>query len=53
MAENIISTRIKLPYDTLENWNSSQGILKQGEIAIVEIPAENNTEDSDKGRRRS
>lgn len=44
MAENIISTRIKLPYDTLENWNSSQGILKQGEIAIVEIPAENNTE---------
>lgn len=40
MAENTIRTRIQLKYDTIANWNTSQLILKQGEVAIAEIPTE-------------
>lgn len=40
MAENILKTRIQLKYDTYENWQQSEVILKKGEIAIVEIPTE-------------
>lgn len=39
MAENTILGRIQLKYDTLANWDSSTFILKQGEIAIAEVPA--------------
>lgn len=39
MAENTIFGRIQLKYDTLTNWNSSTIILKQGEIAIAEVPS--------------
>lgn len=44
MAENTLKTRIVLKYDTFEQWNQSDLILKKGEMAICEIPGE--TEDS-------
>ena len=37
MATKTINTRIKLKYDTFENWNSSTLILKEGEIACATI----------------
>jgi len=40
MAEKILNTRIQLKYDTLANWMSSSLVLKQGEIAIAQIPTE-------------
>lgn len=39
MATKTINTRIKLKYDTFENWNSSTLILKEGEIACATIGA--------------
>ena len=36
---NVIKTRIQLKYDSISNWNSSSLILRQGEIAIAEIPS--------------
>ena len=37
MATTTINTRIKLKYDTFENWNKSTLILKEGEIACATI----------------
>lgn len=37
--ENVIKSRIQLKYDTLTNWNSSNLVLKKGEVAIAEIPS--------------
>lgn len=37
MATNLINTRIKLKYDTFENWNKSTLVLKEGEIACATI----------------
>lgn len=37
--ENVLKTRIQLKYDTLANWNSSTLVLKQGELAIAEVPS--------------
>lgn len=37
MATKTINTRIKLKYDTFENWNKSTLILKAGEIACATI----------------
>lgn len=39
MAEKTLNTRIMLKKDTLANWMSSSLILKNGEIAIAEIPS--------------
>ena len=39
MADKILNTRIALKKDTLANWLASSLILKNGEIAIAEIPA--------------
>lgn len=39
MAENVLMTRIQLKYDTLSNWNSSTLVLKEGELAIAEVPS--------------
>ena len=39
MAENTILGRIQLKYDTLANWNSSNLVLKAGEVAIAEVPS--------------
>ena len=39
MAENIIKSRVMLKYDTLVNWNSSNLVLKKGEVAIAEVPS--------------
>ena len=39
MAENVIKSRIMLKYDTLGNWTSSTLVLKQGEMAIAEVPS--------------
>lgn len=39
---NTLNTRIALKYDLLTNWNASSLILKKGEIAIAEIPSQNN-----------
>ena len=40
MADKIISTRIKLRYDSYENWQASTLPLLRGEIAICEVPGE-------------
>lgn len=32
-----LNTRIKLKYDTLANWEKSDLLLKQGEIALAEL----------------
>lgn len=40
MAEHQIEARILLRYDTLENWNKSTVILKQGEAAVAVVPRE-------------
>lgn len=37
-----LNTRIALKYDLLSVWNTSDLILKKGEIAIAEIPSQNN-----------
>ena len=37
MATKLINTRIKLKYDTFENWNKSTLVLKEGEIACATI----------------
>lgn len=37
--ENILKSRIQLKYDTLTNWNSSNLVLKKGEVAIAEVPS--------------
>lgn len=42
MAVNTLNTRIALKYDLLSTWNTSDLILKKGEIAIAEIPSQNN-----------
>ena len=39
MATKTINTRIKLKYDTFENWNKSTLVLKEGEIACATINA--------------
>jgi hypothetical protein len=47
MAEQILNTRIRLKYDTWENWNSEtlgEGkgaffVLEKGEVGICTIPA--------------
>ena len=39
MAEKRFDTRILLKYDSLANWNSSELILKAGEVAIATVPA--------------
>ena len=36
---NVIKTRIQLKYDSISNWNSSTLVLRQGELAIAEIPS--------------
>ena len=38
MAQINLNTRIKVKYDTLENWNSNNPILLAGEIAIATVP---------------
>lgn len=42
MATNTLNTRIALKYDLLSAWINSDLILKKGEIAIAEIPSQNN-----------
>ena len=42
MTTNTLNTRIALKYDLLSAWNTSDLILKKGEIAIAEIPSQNN-----------
>ena len=37
MATKTIKTRIKLKYDTFENWNNSTLVLQAGEIACATI----------------
>ena len=37
MAEKNLQARIVLKYDTLANWNSSNVVLKAGEMAIATI----------------
>lgn len=38
MAENVLQTRIVLRYDTYDNWNKSDIILKKGEAAVCAFP---------------
>lgn len=40
MADKIINTRIRLKYDTIENWKASKLVLGAGEIAITTVPTE-------------
>lgn len=37
MADKILNTRIQLKYDTLTNWQTKNTLLKQGEVAFVQI----------------
>ena len=37
MANKNLNTRIKLKYDTLDNWTSNNPVLLEGEAAIVEV----------------
>lgn len=49
ITENItksLNTRIALKYDLLSNWQTSELILKKGEIAIAEIPSKTINNDS-------
>lgn len=41
VTEKILNTRIQLKYDTYANWKTNNPVLKKGELAIVEIPADN------------
>ena len=43
MAEKILNTRIQLKYDTYTDWTTANTLLKEGEIAIVEIPGSSYT----------
>lgn len=45
-----LNTRIKLKYDTYENWQSSSLTLLKGEIAICEIPGSNPTSVAENGK---
>lgn len=38
MADKTLKTRIKLKYDTLQNWTTNNPVLLEGEIAITTIP---------------
>ena len=44
MADNtnqkILSTRIKLRYDSYENWSTNNPVLLAGEVALVYVPAD-------------
>ena len=40
MATKTLNTRIKVRYDTLENWRTKNPFLLQGEVAVVEIPGD-------------
>lgn len=42
MADNILNARIKLKYDTLDNWNSSTFIPLAGEVCIAYLPTTGN-----------
>ena len=37
MAEKLINSRIVLKHDSLENWNASSLVLKEGELAIATV----------------
>ena len=39
--EKILNTRIQLKYDTLANWESSNPVLKAGEVAVIAIASGN------------
>lgn len=43
MANKTLKTRIKLKYDTLQNWETNNPVLLAGEIAIVAIPTGSET----------
>lgn len=36
--EKILNTRIQLKYDSYTDWTTANTLLKEGEVAIVEIP---------------
>lgn len=38
MADKILNTRIKLKYDSYENWSTKNPVLLAGEIAIATVP---------------
>ena len=38
-----LNTRIQLKYDTYTNWSTNNPVLKTGELAIAEIPADTGT----------
>lgn len=40
-TEKIINTRIQLKYDTLTNWETSNPVLKAGEVAVIAIASGN------------
>ena len=39
MANTTFNTRIKLKFDTYNNWHTNNPVLLKGEMAIVEVPA--------------
>lgn len=43
MANQTLKTRIRLKYDTLQNWTTNNPVLLAGEVAVVAIPANSET----------
>ena len=43
MANQTLKTRIRLKYDTLQNWTTNNPVLLAGEIAVVAIPTGSET----------
>lgn len=43
MANQTLKTRIRLKYDTLQNWTTNNPVLLAGEIAVVAIPTDSET----------
>lgn len=39
MANKTLNTRIRLKYDTYQNWDTNNPVLLSGEIAVVVVPA--------------
>lgn len=40
MANTTFNTRIKLKYDTYNNWTATNPVLLEGEVAVVVVPAQ-------------
>ena len=40
LNQKTLNTRIKLKYDSYENWSTNNPVLLAGEVALVYVPAD-------------